>query len=70
MTDHHGHPQCHRGAAEDVDVGDDTAPRQSITEPAEGILDCATIQQRPWPGHATSSWAETKTPRRRNAAGA
>ncbi len=63
--------QCHCGAAEDVDVGDDTTPGQSIAEPAEGILDQATIQQRLCPAHATSSsWAATKTPRRRNAAGA
>jgi|RhiMetdeSRZDD1v2_1073273.scaffolds.fasta_scaffold762703_2 hypothetical protein len=39
--------QCHRGATEDVDVGDDTLLDQSIAESAEGILDRSTIEQRP-----------------------
>jgi hypothetical protein len=47
--------QCHRGAAEDVDVGDDAALDQSVAESAEGLLDRTTTQQRLCLGHATSS---------------
>jgi hypothetical protein len=47
--------QGHCGTAEDIDVTDYSAPDQSLTEPAEGILDRTTIQQRLRASHATSS---------------
>jgi hypothetical protein len=63
--------QRHRGTAEDVDIGNDAASSQSITEVAESLLDRSTVEERSSVAHATSSsWAETNTPLRRKAAGA
>jgi len=63
--------QRHSRPAEDVDVGDDASPCQSITESAKGILDHRPVQQRIVAAHATpNSCGATYTPRRRKAAGA
>src|SRR5262245_60905926 len=61
----------HRRTAEDVQVCHDSPAGQALAEPAEGILDGATVKERVVSAHATSSsCAATYTPRRRKAAGA
>jgi hypothetical protein len=63
--------QSHRCAAYDINIRDDTAAHQAITEPSERILDSSSVEERIAFTHATSSsCGATKTPRLRNAAGA
>ena len=63
--------QCHRRAAENVDVRDHATALQLVAEAPEGVLDGVPVEQRIVCAHATfNSCGATKTPRRRNAAGA
>jgi hypothetical protein len=61
---------CHRRATNYIEIGDHAPSRQPLPQPSKGLLDLLAAKQR-FARHATSnSCGATKTPRRRNAAGA